>query len=315
MTLKIIRKQPDHIEAAAELVAERFGELRRGVPLLPERYEQTEVLAGLLGEIDENAPGAAAFEGGRLVGFLSGFIVPNLFGRRSFYSPEWANAAETVHSAAIYERLYEHIAPEWVANGCRGHCLSLMSHDRLAWDAWYWLGFGMTNVDGLRPLDPLPDVNPGVQIRRAGASDSGVVGELLDGLLAHMAGPAAFYRHVMEDPQVQLSDPQKRFWLALLDGQAVGLMGLQSNYSDACLILQDDATIQLEPAYVRPEARGRGVALALLDHCLAVASGDGFRRCAVDFESANIQARRFWLRYFEPVCYSMARFIDERLVD
>jgi hypothetical protein len=30
-------------------------------------------------------------------------------------------------------------------------------------------------------------------------------------------------------------------------------------------------------------------------------------RCAVDFESMNVEARRFWLRRFSPVVFSMVR--------
>ena len=36
-------------------------------------------------------------------------------------------------------------------------------------------------------------------------------------------------------------------------------------------------------------------------------------RCAVDFEPQNIQAAQFWLKHFEPVCYSMIRHVDERI--
>jgi hypothetical protein len=39
-----------------------------------------------------------------------------------------------------------------------------------------------------------------------------------------------------------------------------------------------------------------------------------YKRMSVDFETANAGARRFWLRTFLPVCVSLVRRIDGRLV-
>ena len=33
----------------------------------------------------------------------------------------------------------------------------------------------------------------------------------------------------------------------------------------------------------------------------------GFERCAVDFESFNPGTARFWMKYFDPVAYSLMR--------
>ena len=41
-------------------------------------------------------------------------------------------------------------------------------------------------------------------------------------------------------------------------------------------------------------------------------SGQGYVRCAVDFEPENVLGARFWLRAFQPVCYSLFRQVDER---
>jgi hypothetical protein len=40
----------------------------------------------------------------------------------------------------------------------------------------------------------------------------------------------------------------------------------------------------------------------------------GHERCAVDFEPMNVLGARFWLRHFQPFCYSMQRVVDDRLV-
>jgi hypothetical protein len=46
---------------------------------------------------------------------------------------------------------------------------------------------------------------------------------------------------------------------------------------------------------------------------VAGARSAGFERLAVDFETANLPARRFWLRSFTPVCLSFERHLDDLL--
>jgi hypothetical protein len=41
---------------------------------------------------------------------------------------------------------------------------------------------------------------------------------------------------------------------------------------------------------------------------------NNMKRCSVDFESANIEGRKFWLKHFNPVCYSAIRKLDDRFV-
>lgn len=56
-----------------------------------------------------------------------------------------------------------------------------------------------------------------------------------------------------------------------------------------------------------------GIATALLAHALDHARLCGYQRCAVPFEPMNPLGSRFWLKYFQPVCYSFLRNIDNRL--
>jgi len=51
----------------------------------------------------------------------------------------------------------------------------------------------------------------------------------------------------------------------------------------------------------------------LLDHALKSAQTSGYERCSVSFEPMNVLGTRFWLKYFNPVCLSMLRQIDDRV--
>ena len=77
--------------------------------------------------------------------------------------------------------------------------------------------------------------------------------------------------------------------------------------------MTDPTTIDVTGAYLKPEARGRGTADALLGKLLDWARERGYARCAVDFESANPTASRYWPRHFTPVCHSLIRRLDERI--
>jgi hypothetical protein len=64
--------------------------------------------------------------------------------------------------------------------------------------------------------------------------------------------------------------------------------------------------------YVRPDQCGSGLGPALLDAALADFAARRLVRCTVDFESFNPAAAAFWLRYFQPACFSLVR-VPERI--
>lgn len=78
---------------------------------------------------------------------------------------------------------------------------------------------------------------------------------------------------------------------------------------DACTIIRDEATTSIVGAYTVETMRESGIATALLDRCLDFARSQGYSRCTVDFEPMNVPAARFWTRYFQPVCISLARYV------
>ncbi len=72
-------------------------------------------------------------------------------------------------------------------------------------------------------------------------------------------------------------------------------------------MIVDPGTTSISAAYVISSARSQGIAAALLDRALDWARSQGYTRCAVDFEPMNPLARRFWLRCFQPVSYTLCR--------
>jgi GNAT superfamily N-acetyltransferase len=188
--------------------------------------------------------------------------------------------------------------------------------DREGRKAWQWMGFGLATVDAVRSLDPVPGGSGDTRIRRANLEDVEAAAQLNEALWRHLCAPPVFLlrkpRHWVEVQRAFVSDPANALWLAERDGQVVASMRHGPVSDDVCYVLRDGGTTGILGAYTRPEARSRGVAVALLNQVLAQAREQGYERCGVDFETQNIEGVRFWLRHFQPVSYGLARCVDGR---
>jgi GNAT superfamily N-acetyltransferase len=130
----------------------------------------------------------------------------------------------------------------------------------------------------------------------------------------HIIAAPIFWQHELEDPAVWLGDKRNAFFLALQDGAVVAGMGIGPSNPDTVQIVQDASTAAIVSAYTLASARRCGAARLLLARCLHWAKEQGYTRCSVDYESANLSASGFWGRWFTPVGYSLIRRIDDRLV-
>ena len=313
----IIPFREEHLEDAARLVCDRYQRLCEQVPDLPQRYSTVSSLAPLLQSIlKPGIPGVAAFQGNRMVGFLTAWQMPDFRGKRSIYAPEWANAAVLEDSARIYEAMCNRISDDWLAEGYSAHYLSIFPNDLQALQYWNWVGFGMFAVDALRAVDSIPVGDTGVYIRRADLQDIEQVMALQDELWEYIKGPPIFILNERYDRKYYeewLQNPEKVVWLACSQGEPLAFMRMGPAAEDVCAIIVDEKTTSIYAAFTRQQARREGIATALLAHALKFARDCGYERCAVPFEPMNPLGSRFWLRYFQPVCYSFLRNIDDRL--
>jgi GNAT superfamily N-acetyltransferase len=314
--LDVVPLQVRHLPGATALACRRYRALRETVPSLPPRYEDPQVVLPMLRDLATGAPGVAAVRGGRLVGFLAAFLLPGFRGKRATYSPEWANAAEGAETRRMYETMYTSLAAHWVSDGALTHLIGALAHDRATLEAWHWLGFGMLAADAVRDLSPLPHPAAEVETRRAGQQDAEVCMPLQAALQRHLASSPTYLFTEGDDGSSYtgwLADPAHALWLAYQDGKAVAYLRIEPANEDACTLIRDPGTASITGAYTMPQARGGGIGSALLDRALGWAREEGYVRCAVDFEPMNVLAARFWLRHFRPVCYALARQIDDRI--
>jgi GNAT superfamily N-acetyltransferase len=143
--------------------------------------------------------------------------------------------------------------------------------------------------------------------------DAGLVFDLDGRLHAHLASSPTLLPH--GEPEdvgwwtARLSDPRVAIWIAETSRGTVGylIQGLATD--DACDLIVDPGTSSITGAYVLPEARRGGTATALLARAVKWAREQGYTRLSVDFETANVEGARFWLRHFRPVVVSFARTV------
>ena len=317
MTLTIVPLEEKHLQGAAALACRRFRALRKQVPLLPDRLEEPDTILPRLQDLAGQAAGVAAIRDGRLVGFLLGIVLPNFRGKRSTISPEWANAADPADSRRIYEEMYTHLSARWVADSCFTHLVVMPTHDRDGLEGWQWMGFGPLAADGVRDLSPAPGPTVEIEIRRGRPEDAEQAAPLITALERHLAAAPTFLHQgepdTVEDVRAWLADPTNALWLAYQGTEPVACMGQGPANPDASSIVAGDKTTSIVSAFTRDQARGSGIATALLNRALDWARTEGYGRCAVDWEPMNVLANRFWRRHFQPVSYALVRHIDERI--
>jgi GNAT superfamily N-acetyltransferase len=314
MAFDISPLRREHIPQAAALFVESCKKQRRATPSLSDRLEDVGRVAAMLGSLLDTCPAVAALEDGRLVGYMGWYLVDHFRAtdRRGAYCPEWGHATVEEAKPEIYRAMYRVAAAHWAAAGCQVHAVTLLAHDRAAEQVWFWNGFGLTVVDAVRPMWPLdrPCSTP-VSVRKATQADAPILALLDAEHCRHYTASPVFMPPPHNGDAAEfaefLSLPQNSVWLAM-DGEVpVGFIRYDGTDSDGVEIVVSEAAVYITGAYVRPAYRGRKVGAALLDAALRDYAGQGFACCAVNCESFNPEAVSFWMRHFEPVCFSVLR--------
>lgn len=302
----------------AALFIENYRGLRTAVPILPDLMAEPERVVGMLSGLAEVCPGVVAMEDGRVLGYMGWYLVDHFreTERKAAFCPEWAHGAVEDAKPRVYRALYRAAAESWTENACQVHGLTLLAYDQQAEKIWFWNGFGLTVVDAIRPTEPLGETLPGdVHVRKAAVDDLKLVETLEREHWAHYSAPPVLMQASHPDDAealaALLAEPQNSIWLAMGKHEAMGYMRFEVNNSDCAAIVEAPDRVSNTAAYVRPQYRGRKAAAAMLDAALRDYAAQGFARCSVDFESFNPEAASFWMKYFEPVAYSVLR-VPER---
>jgi len=305
-----------HIEEAASLFLEQYHLLRQSLPFLPDHSIHPERIQEKLLRLAREYPSAAAFENGKLVGYLCGLPVDNLKGKcKSVYVPEWAHAVQPDATEAIYEELYTAIARPWALSGWFQQTITILRSQPETEDFFYTHGFGLHVEDGVRGLQPAAPRPQNAALRPVEKHEAGLLMHLEQELQDHMHNSPIFLFCKTEERTEWLSRPANRAWFALANGEPCGFILMEPNAEDKSYILRDDKTCSIVGAYVRRGQRGKGLMTSLVGEAMHDYAEKGFILCAVDFETQNDPARHYWRRHFHCTTRSLIRRVDERIND
>jgi ribosomal protein S18 acetylase RimI-like enzyme len=301
--LEVVPFSDEHLEDAARLLAARHARQRQAEPLLPERLEHPEAaLEELVAAWHaDDASGAAAFSGGRLVGYLLG--VPRSAG---WGENVWIEAAgHAVEEAETVRDLYAAAARRWVDDGRTQHYALVPATDPRLVDAWFRLGFGHQQAHAHQEVPSDVDVRPpdGFEIHEPREEDVEALLPVDVALPAHQQDAPVFSgRPLPSDDELReewrstLADTDETVLIGYRDGRPVAIWSIcpaeRSRHFTG--LMQPERSAYLAFASTLPEIRGSGIGVALTDACFAAAAERGFGVMVTDWRVTNLLASRFW---------------------
>lgn len=303
MPTTVLPFEPEHVEAAAQLLARRHTEHRRSEPLLDPVYETPAACAVAITEMlaSADASGAIAFDGAVATAFVLGHTKepswgPHIWIEAGGYAGDDPETLRDTYAAA---------AQRWYDEGRTSHFVLTAAHRPEVVDAWFRLGFGQMHAHAIRESAPLVPTVTGAVLRPPTAADIDQIVELEFVLPQHQgrspvfsAGPAFTPEEVRADWIEDIDDPKYHHLVIDQDGVLVALAtGCAATVSSMHSgVAGSPQSGFLGHAAVRPEARGRGYGRALGEAVIAWSHEQGFAGVVNDWRVTNLLASRSWPR-------------------
>lgn len=317
--MRITSFGPDHLPAAARLLAARNQRDRVAEPLLPARFSEVETCHSLVERaLAGGATGAVAIDGDRVLGYLlSASGEDEDRGRHTWSDPEHHARAEDA-TPDVTRHLYAHLAPGWIEEGRLDHYAVAPVSDT---EPWINLAFAQESVHAvLATAGAAPPPDPRWTLRIAGPADLDAVAPLTSLIAdAHIGPPTfarigpAFYANLRPGTLGLLEDENSAYWIAEDGGEVLGYAAMRPIPPDEDSLLTPAGSVDLIVAATAPAARGTGVGRALFEQALAWAAEHGYEVCLTGWRTANLSSSTFWPRRgFRPTAYRFHRTIDPR---
>lgn len=301
-----------HIEEAMRIALQNYNEERGFTPALPEIESVPD-----LTPYAENGLGAAAFEGGNMVGFLC-CVSPfgNAFrstDATGVFSPMGVSGA-IGRRGEVFSRLYQAAGEKWAAAGAASHAVCVYAHDLEAQQQFFRLGFGMRCVDAVRGMDSIQTgACEGYEFSAYLPEELPRLHSLDHELDAHMAKSPCFMLRPSHTSFIKEIENSKPFLMtAKKDGEVIAY--IRAEPDGETFIVDTPGYIHITGAYCLPGHRGSGVSKKLLGFLVDKLKNAGYTRLGVDFESINPPAYGFWQKYFAPYTAGLVRRIDEHSI-
>jgi len=276
--------------------------------LLADRHRRHRAAEPLLAEVDDFA--AQLPQGDGAVATRAGEVVAYVIATVGDERAEVGFAGMAASEPESLRDVYAQLAVGWP----RRHSVMVPASDAALIDPWFRLAFGCQFMTAAREVERLEPVDFGGAIRPSTRDDHLAVAAFDRQLWEHQSRSPSFSgldyeANDFEEEWSTLWEEEDEFpfhRVAEIDGRAVGHVLLYERPTGDLRVPQRN--IDLAHVVTLPEARGKGVGLALTAVALTWADEQGFRSMTTDFRSNNLLSSRYWpARGFRPTFIRMYR--------
>lgn len=314
--MEIVEFKVEHAKKAVRILDENYQAEKRHVPVLPEFHMDTELMRSMAG----NHLGVAAFEGERMLGFLTCTGPFNAFGIpgvRGVFSPLHGNGAVLEGRHKIYARMYQMAAKKWAAAGAASHAVCFFAHDEILKEMFYQYGFGLRTVDAVWNMEGIHVQTPEEHVifRELRQREFALAYPFYQKTSEHLRESPTFFWHPpkgLEEFLKAATEQGDRFFVAEVKGTAAACYMVSKEGES--FISGVSGMQNICGAYCLSEYRGRNIAGGLLGFVAETLKNEGNSLLGVDYESFNPAAQSFWPKYFTPYTNGVVRRIDETSV-
>jgi predicted N-acetyltransferase YhbS len=288
----------DHLDAAADLLAERHARHRQAEPLLPHVTDFRPHLEESWRA--EGASGWFALAGGEPAGYLIGSPRGEVWGKGNV----WVGlAGHAVREPETVRDLYRAAAEAWFEQGLRRHYALVPATETALVDAWFRLSFGAQHAQGIQEVPAATNGVPGFVVRRGRAEDAETAAAI-DLILPEYqarspvfgAGKPPSRQELVADYAESLGNDDEGILVVEQEGRPVGLLTVAdvSRSSMHSGLARPERAAILGFAATLPEVRGSGAGIALTNACFDWARERGYETIVVDWRETNLLSSRFW---------------------
>ncbi len=306
----------EYLESAVELFIENYKQEQEKSPLLPSRViDEPEWIRDRLQSRLTN-PGVIVIEQNQLLAYMVTGVQFPWKGQQAAFVPEYCHSAVMTKKRELYQRMYMHLAQEWVHNHIHIHTIGHFAHDRIIQETLYQLGFGAILAERLRDCSVV-HVRDNVAI-----VEEKDVSKLIDLQVEHHRyypkAPIFILKptkasEVRTDLKAHVQQGDVMFVYYEQHEPCAYMIVGNSTIDGEGFLLQNTKTAQIKTAYARQEIRGKGIGKALLQCAIQWSQQHGYERLFVEHETANVYGGNFWCTHFTPYVYFSMRYIDNTI--
>lgn len=315
--IEIVPFTEQHLKDVLELFVANYQRLNNDIIGLPIKYLEPMYMEPSVRYLMENYDAVVALEDGRVISYLCGLSVPHFKSSHlGIYTPEWGHYSPTID---LYNQMFQSLSSSWEERDYKVHAITYLANQIELVNEMFYNNYGMFVIDAVKEVVPVSiELDSDITIEIATEKHLEQIEKLLVEHDYYMMSSPTYNlkdaEHLNKKLQEDFEDYAVRFFIAIKHDEVIGVMKTVENGQNAATIVRDRKTLSIQSTHVKSNLRGLQIGTKLLQTVSNWANEKRYSLLSVDFESANVSARKFWLKHFTPVCYSIIRYLDDRII-